>query len=195
MKYLILAELIFAVSFQQPAPSAPTFDELVSKLKDQRKAAADQAKAIAALEQEIRDRFNTLQKQLADLGLVGPTPPDPAPPPKPVDPLVSKLKAAYAADKGTKDALTALVAVYSAGVDYAKNASVTSTKILQDDIRQTASDFVAKFGPDTLKSLRTVVAAELAAVIGTPSTDPITDAQRKAAADLFAKLVTILEGF
>lgn len=190
---LMLCDLASSCGRLRAADPAPSLNDLIAKLDAAKKTAADQTKAVADIEKQIRDQFAAIRKLLADRGLADAEPPEVAPKPKVVDPLIQKLRDAYAADKGTRAQLDELVAVYSAATGYARKAA--STKDLQDNVRDVATEFLKDFGPDTLRALRSVVAAEMIAKIGQPSTDPIGADQRKAAVTLFANLVAILDGF
>lgn len=122
----------------------------------------------------------------------GPTPPPTPPPVPPSDPLVLKLQAA--ADLDTRDPakkrtdLLDLVELYRQATDLAAKAEVTTTGELVARVRQAS----AILGIEGLTDVRRVIAAELAAGIGTADV-PLTADSRKAAAIIFTKIKAALE--
>lgn len=126
-----------------------------------------------------------------------PNPPGPGPGPQPKDPLREKLTAAFPASPTPADRESAkkLASLYRlaaklpekrAGDGYA----VTTVGQLAEQVRAAAADLT----DDGLPAVRQVVAAELAALLGTEDAD-LTPARRKAAAALFADLAVILDSF
>jgi hypothetical protein len=156
-----------------------SIEDLAARLATERKAAA-------ATEAELRARLAELNTLLRDLGIN----PDAPPGPRPVDALAKKLRDAFAADKGKKDDALSLAALYRQAATLARDPGVPSSGELLRRVREASATLV---GPDALPGLRTVVAGELAAALGRPSDLALTDAQRQACADLFAKLAAILE--
>ena len=185
---------------QEPTPRS--IEDLVAALKAaqlQRQAAQDaEAKAKA----DLLAAWKTLSETVN--ALIGPTPPNPGPGPKPPVPnppsdLAAKLKAAFVADAGTKAQAQTLAALWSAAAGMAKQKGLSGAYKFASSLQliEAVNDLTkdpAWIGPDALKGVRATIAAEIAAVLGTPSDTPFTDAQRIAAADLFAKFATILEG-
>jgi hypothetical protein len=178
-----LALLLACLSATPARPADPPIEELAAKLAEKRKEAA-------ALEAELRERLKAFNALLVELGITPDVPPTPPVPPKP-DALARKLRDAFLADKGAKDDALSLAALYRQAAALARDAGVTSSAELLRRVREASAALV---GPAALPSLRTVVAGELAATLGTPSDAAFTDAQRKACADLFARLAVLLEG-
>jgi hypothetical protein len=118
----------------------------------------------------------------------------PAPPP--VDKLAERLKAAFDADGGTKDAALAMTALYRQAATITKNKeAVVSTRQLRDKVREASVAMLADFPAGTLDKLRLEVAKELAAVLGELSEAPMAAETREAAVRLFERLGSILETF
>lgn len=187
---LLAVPLLFAIPSARAAD--PTPDELIAKLTDLRKQAAELAKQDAALVAELRAKFADLQERLAKLGVVGPGPIPPAPEPKPVDALKAKLRAAFEADKGTRDDALQLAELYRQAAKLAADPGVPTTAELVRRVREAGAAVV---GQDVLKGVRAVVRDELTAVLGKVDSQPITPAERDAAAAIFTKLANILGGF
>lgn len=191
MRRKVLFALVLLVQASGLAMAGDGINELYQRRAEVKKKVDELNKELADLDTRLRGEFLDLQKKLADDGILGPIPVPPAPPPKPVDPLKAKLRAAYESDKGTRDDLVKLVAVYKAAVGHARNADVQSTKELLGQIREVAAEFLPD--AEVLKGVRRLVAEELVGAVGPPSDVPITEAQREAAAKLFTQLVAILE--
>ena len=126
--------------------------------------------------------------------VVGDVPPDPKPKPPdpPADPLRAKLKAAYDADASPKrqDQAKDLAALYREAAKLAADGTVATSGDLLARVRAASASLV---GPDALKGVRQVAAAELVAVL--PTDAPLSGDQRAAAAALFLKLAELLDGF
>ncbi|WP_439627464.1 hypothetical protein [Gemmata sp.] len=125
----------------------------------------------------------------------------PAPDKKPADPLVARLRAAYDADPErdlakrqahAKD----LAAVYGVVAKAARNPDLGTAKAFIAFAKESATKMVDLDAPDGVRNLagvRDVVAKDLAAIF--PGDGPLTDDQRRAAAELFTKLAAALEAF
>jgi hypothetical protein len=111
------------------------------------------------------------------------------PPPAP-DPLKAKLGIAVTADKAAKADVLQLAAIYREAAKVAADPEVPTSKELLGRVRQVSS---ALIGPDALPAVRGAVAQELLTVLGMSSEEPLTAAQRRKAADLFARLAAVLE--
>jgi hypothetical protein len=184
---LITSTCTFA---QPPGP----FDEAIKDLLAKRKAAADAALAVKAAEDALRAGLKEATDKLRAAGItIEPPKPDPAPDPKPVDTLAAKLKAAFEADKGIISDAKQLAALYRQAAVIVKAKDVSSSNELLRRVREAAGTLI---GADALTTLRTAVAAELAASFGgAPSDAALTDAQRAVTETLFLKVAAILEGF
>lgn len=185
---LTLLALLAAFSTAGPAagPAAgadPSLEADVAKLVKMKQE-------VEAFEADLRKRIGDLQKLYPEL--FGPVPVPPAPPPKPVDALKVKLRAAFEADKGAASDAHQLAALYAQAAALARDPAVPSTAELLRRVREAGSSLV---GADTLKGVRQVVAEELRVALGKSDDDPLTAEERAAAAELFAKLAGILEGF
>lgn len=111
-------------------------------------------------------------------------------PPIPPDELRKKLAAALAKD-ADKSKLRDLIAVYKQGALEAHDERIDSSRRLIAVLRDVSADVLRS--SDVLFNVRSVVAEELAATLGKVNDDPLTDAERKRAAELFTKAVVILE--
>jgi hypothetical protein len=117
--------------------------------------------------------------------------PLPPPPPKPDTRLKDKLTAALAADKGLKADVVQLAFVYEQAAAAAEDKTIPSTRELLSRVRNVADQLLG--GSDALFNLRVAVSEELLAVIGMTSDEPITDAQRKRAAELWRNTTAVLK--
>jgi hypothetical protein len=118
------------------------------------------------------------------------TPPIP-PKPKPPDELRKRLSAAIAADKATSADVLQLAAVYRESVKVVNDAELPSSKELLRRLREVSASLLTT--PDAMTTVRELVAMELASLLGPPSDEVLTVAQRKLAAELFNRLSTTLE--
>ena len=168
-------------------------DEQLAKLTAARKAKADAEKSIAEIETSLRTMLAEIQKKLSDAGVITPLPPPPAPEPKPVDPLKAKLKAAFDADSSTSTDVLKLAVLYRKAANLARDKTkVLTTAELLQRVRDVGEGLV---GPDVLVKVRKLAGTELLAALGKSDDTPITDDERKAAADVFTRLAAILEEF
>lgn len=128
---------------------------------------------------------------------VGNAPPGPGPepkpnPPGPDDPLTAKLRKAYQDDPADavrkRAAAKDLAELYRQAADLARRPTVETSGQLLEIVRSVAVNL--NLAAD-LKGVRTVVAEELLKVF--PDDVPLTDANRKAAADTFLKLAAVME--
>ncbi|MBM3983769.1 MAG: hypothetical protein FJ304_26575 [Planctomycetes bacterium] len=113
-------------------------------------------------------------------------PPAPGPP----DELRAKLAAALARDRGARADVLQLAAIYREAARVAGEPDVPHSKELLARVRKVAE---ALLGPAALPAARAAVAAELLAVLGMSSEEPLTEARRGRAAALFARLAALLE--
>ena len=191
---LLVALLAAPVAAQEPAP--PTLDQLIDRLAELQKRKDDAAKEAEAVKDSIRTLWKGYGEKLQKLGVLDPLPP-PAPPkpPEPVDPLKARLAAAFDADAdaaGKRGHAKDLAALYRQAAKLAQDTSVaTSGDLLQQVARAAATLLNDPPGGKHLAGVRRVVGEELNRLL--PTDDPLTDAQRKAAAELFGKLATILD--
>lgn len=182
---LLAALSIASASFaQQP----PTIDNLIDRVLDLRKQKAELDKQEAAALAELQAELKKQKDRLDKLNIPGP---EPAPGPKPVDPLAAKIKTAIATDKGTREEVLQLAALYHEAAKLAISKDVPSSRELLRRVREASAALV---GADVLTSLRTLVAAEVGSILGNPGDAMLTDTQRKATAELFTRLAAILEG-
>lgn len=129
----------------------------------------------------------------------GPGPgPGPKPPDPPVDALVLKLRAAFAADPADIDkrrnSAKDLAELYRQAAVLAADPAVGTSGALLEQVSKAAAALLKDPpapGRKHLADVRKVVGAELGALL--PTDDVLTDAQRKAVAELFAKLAVALE--
>jgi hypothetical protein len=112
------------------------------------------------------------------------------PPPKPADPLKARLKAAFEKDGGAAEGAKRLAALYRQAAKLAADREVPSTAELLRRVREAGATLA-----EGLRETRTVAGAEMRAALGKSTEEPLTDAERSAAAALFARLAEILEGF
>lgn len=177
-----------------PAPAPPTLDQLIQRVQDLRKQKAELQKAEDAAAADLKARLQALKDLLDSLNIdPHPAPPKPpTPPAPPADPLAAKLKAAFDGDAADvakrREQAKDLAALYRQAAKLAADNSVAAAGDLLSRVKTASAALV---GADALKAVRGVVASELAAIL--PTDDPLTDAQRKSAADLFAKLAVVLE--
>lgn len=191
--FALLVTLVATVA----ASAADPFADLAKKYADLTKQLDDLKKQRDQAGDELKKLHADNAKLLADLGLAGPSPkpddPKPKPPePKPIDPLAAKLKAAFDADpvrldKRRNQALD-LAALYREAAKLAQSADVDTAGDLLQRVKAAAGSLV---GADALKGVRQVVAGELGALF--PADGPLSDEQRKKAAELFGKLAAILD--
>jgi hypothetical protein len=121
---------------------------------------------------------------------VGPAVPPPPPPPPPIpDPLRQSVRDALALDKAKPDDVLLLAALYREAAKLSVSAEVPSSRELLRRVREAGASLL----PDVLVSVRRVVASELANALGKSNDEPLTEAERKRSAELFAKLAGILE--
>lgn len=197
-----MRKIAFALLFAalgSGALAADPLDDQLAKLAEARKTAEESRKTVAAIEESLRQWYAAAGEKLAKAGVIAPGPPPPAPPPTPVDPLKGKVLAAFEADGKPADAAHQLAALYRLAADYAKDPEVKSTSALKTQINTAAADLMKQFPPDAsgvrpLRHVRDLVAAEWAAAVGKADDEPITKAERDAAAALFGKLAEILGG-
>jgi hypothetical protein len=182
---LLVAMLCVGTAAAQQPPA--TIDTLIDRILDLRAKKAELDKQEAAARTELDAAVKAQRERLDKLGV---TPPPPGP--KPVDALVLKLREAFETDKGTRDEVLQLAALYREAAKLSASKDVPSSRELLRRVRDAGTALV---GPDSLTGTRTVAAGELAAVLGAPSDAAMTDAQRVAVAALFARLATILEAF
>jgi hypothetical protein len=184
-----LALTLLLLAPLQPA-GEPSLEQLLEKHAELRKATTDaqnaEAVSLAAIKaryKEITDKINRL------LPNPGPGPgPDPVKPPE--DPLAAKLREAFG--KSEASDAHALAALYRECAKLCRDPELDSTMDLLTRLQDASKRMV---GATVLLPVRKVVQSELAATLGVPSDDPITDTHRNAAASLFVRLATILEGF
>jgi hypothetical protein len=152
-------------------------------------------------EGDARKLLDKLLKEQQDaldlLNVKPPKPPEPKPP-EPVDPLAKKLRAAFDGDPVQLDTRRGqakdLAALYRQAAKLAQDTSVASSGELLAQVSKAAATMLSDPPPPARRNLadvRKVVALELGTVL--PTDDALTDAQRKAVAELFAKLAAILE--
>ena len=123
---------------------------------------------------------------------IPPAPPLPAPP-APADPLAAKLKAAFDADAGAAAekarAARDLAELYRQAAVLAKDPAAATAAALLERVRAAARTLVR---PGVLGGTRAAVAAEVVAVL--PADRPLDDEARAAAAALFHRIATALDG-
>jgi hypothetical protein len=114
--------------------------------------------------------------------------PDPKPTP-PVDDLQRRLRDAYANDgsPGKRGQLVNLHGIYAAMADHAANdQSITTSRILLEVLTKVREGMLVD---GVLIDMRRIIAAEIAATIGSPSDAPL---DRERAAGLFKRIVSSL---
>lgn len=174
-----------ASAFAQTPPA--DVDAQLTKLAEKRKLQNDLQKETADLVVQIQSQLLAFQKRLVDLN----SPPAPMPL---NDPLKTKLAEAFKADGGdlnTKKLDAAkLAGIYSAALE---------KKVAQLPELKTAGDLIEKvrsidqsLTTDRLTNVRTLIAAELTAILKSHST-PLTDELRSASAALFARIEAALD--
>jgi hypothetical protein len=125
-----------------------------------------------------------------------PTPPTPPTPPQPAPPLPSvdlqkKIAEAFNTDKGTKADAVQLSALYKLTAKLCSDRKkAPSSRELLRQVREASDGLI---GNDQLATVRTLVAAELATIFGSPTDTDLTDVQRTSAAELFLKLAAALD--
>jgi len=136
------------------------------------------------------------------IGKPAPVPPKPDGPPAPPNPdpvpspeLKRKILDAYATDRGAKADAVQLAALYREAAKLAQKRTgdkfdAPSSKELLRRVREASANLI---GPDVLTAVRTVAAVELADQLGMPTDDPLTDVQRRAAADCYLRLAAALD--
>lgn len=125
----------------------------------------------------------------------GPPAPGPTPDPIPSPELKRKILDAYATDRGAKADAVQLAALYREAAKLAQKRTgdkfdAPSSKELLRRVREASANLI---GPDVLTAVRTVAAVELADQLGMPTDDPLTDVQRRAAADCYLRLAAALD--
>lgn len=117
----------------------------------------------------------------------------PAPPPPPADPLKVEFQALFAGDKSSGKAghLAQLAAVYREAGGFADRPEVRTAAELADRIKAAVA---ALLPSDSLVSLRRRIADEIANHLPLDADRELDPAARQAAADLFARIATALEG-
>ncbi len=113
----------------------------------------------------------------------------PAPPP-PDDGLRAKLADALARDRGARADVLQLAAIYREAARVVTDPDVPHSKELLTRVRKVAE---ALIGPTALPAVRAAVAAELLAVLGMTSEEPLSASQRSRATALFTRLASHLE--
>jgi hypothetical protein len=181
---LLLLLPAIAAAQDPPKPTPASIDQLIERVLSIRKQRADLDKQEAAAVAELKARQKELQDKLDQLGLNTP----PAPPPD--TRLRDKLKTALDLDKGQKADVTQLAAVYDQAATVAGDKTITTTSELISRVRAVSDGLL---GDNALFNLRVAVGEELLAAIGMTSDEPITDAQRKRAADLWRNTAAILK--
>lgn len=126
-------------------------------------------------------------------GEPAPVPPQPGPtPPKPPEPdaaLVKKLADAFARDGGAdKSGLMKLSALYKLGAELVVKPEVPNSAEMYRRLREAGLSLA-----NALPGTRLAISAELSAQLGAPSDTPYTDAQRRAAADVFTRIAVALD--
>lgn len=179
---------VMSIASTSLAQQPPTIDGLIDRVLELRAKKAELDKQEAAALVELQAELKKQRDRLDKLNIPGP---EPAPGPKPVDPLVQKVREAIAADKGTREDVLQLAALYHEAAKLANSKDVPSGKEFLRRVREASSSIV---GADVLTSLRTLAATELGGVLGVPSDAFLTDTQRAAVAKLFERLAAILEG-
>lgn len=115
---------------------------------------------------------------------------DPGPAPKTPDELRQRIAAALAKDKASKADVVQLAGIFREAVAVANDATVPSTKELLRRVREVSAKLL---GTEALPNVRAAAAEEVLAALGMSNDDAITDAQRKRAAALYARLAEALE--
>jgi hypothetical protein len=113
---------------------------------------------------------------------------DPAPP-KPIPPsdtLVSELKTAMAADKGSAADMKALAALYTLMVTEAGKPDYATAAALNDTYVRARDDMLK----GALPAVRRRCGSEVASIIGMDPDAPLTDAARDKLKALYARLAT-----
>jgi hypothetical protein len=181
---LALVLLLPAITFaQEPPKPCPSVAELVKRIQDIRKQRAELDRQEQAAIAELKALQKQLQDELDRLNV----PPAPAPDTR----LRDKLKNAFDADKASKADVMQLAAVYEEAARVAEDKTTPSTRELLLRVRSVADQLLG--GGDALFNLRVAVSEELLAVIGKSSDEPITDLQRKRAAELWRSTAAILK--
>lgn len=114
----------------------------------------------------------------------------PGPAPKPVDELRRRLAAALEADKPQRADVAQLAAVYREAARVAADPAVTTSAELLRRVRAVSASLL---GADALPAVRGLAAEELLAALGMSGDEPLTEAQRKRASALYARLADGLE--
>lgn len=111
-------------------------------------------------------------------------------PPPPDDGLRARMADALARDRGARADVLQLAAIYREAARVVTDPDVPHSKELLTRVRKVAE---ALLGAAALPAVRAAVAAELLAVLGMTSEEPLSDAQRARAAALFTRLASHLE--
>lgn len=192
---LLLAAPVCARAQEPPK----TIDQIIDRIADLKKQRADLERQEQTVVGDLKAELKKLNDRIDKLGLLdgpGPAPKPPAPvdPPKPADQLRAKLRAALDAAAGTSaekaEWAKDLAALYRAAAKLAADPTLATAAALRGRLKDASAALV---GPDALKEVRQVVAAELAAVLPTADAD-LTDAQRAGASALFKRLAEVLDG-
>ncbi len=197
MRFSILASslLLIAISLDAAEAVAQTppadVDAQLSRLAEKRKLQAELQKETADLVAQIQTQLLNFQKRLGELN----GPPLPMPPlPPPNDPLKAKIAEAFKADAGDlaskKLDAAKLAGTYSAAVE--KNLALIPELKTAGDLIERVRSIDPSLGTDRLTNVRTLIAAELAAILKSHST-PLTDELRNAVAALFARFEAALD--
>lgn len=122
-----------------------------------------------------------------------PEPPVPPPPPPPADPLTAALQLCYNQDPQLQPIKAAhlqrMIGLYQAMTIHAADKGITKLADLLSDYQKTAAGM-----PNELIGCRKLVAAEIAAALGTNTNAMLDDAMRQRAVDLFARLAKAASG-
>lgn len=182
---MVLALTLLFLAPLQPA-GEPSLEQLLEKHAELHKATIDAQNAEAASLAAIKARYKDITDKINRLL------PNPGPDIKPpVDVLAGKLREAFGT--GNPNDAKALAALYREAAKLCEDAALESGNQLNAKLAQASTAMVGK---DVLIPLRKVVLGELQLILGAnPTDEPLTDVQRKAAAALFVRLATILEGF
>lgn len=180
------------------APAADPIDEDLAKLADVRAKQADLKKVEDTLVEKLRKQHQANHEKLVAAGVIAPGPPPPAPEPKPVDVLKQKIAAAFERDGKPVAAAHQLAALYRLAAGLAAKPEILSTAMLKARVSEAAAELMKEFPPDEkgalpLKAVRQAVSEEWLSAVGKVDDEPITDAERAAAAKLFGRLADILE--
>lgn len=123
-----------------------------------------------------------------------PTPPPPNPPPPAPSELTQKLQFAFAADKAAANVRelqrVSLVGLYAAMADHCQDKSITNLGSLLADLKKAAGTMIA---PGGLVEVRKIIAAEVAANLGTDVAAVLDDTLRSRAVECFTRIARSLK--